>query len=106
MNFFGVLIFFVRKVKGEKGRTRNFKNKFKNKKDCFTHFFQKKKKPTNKRTEKERKMAEREKADVVFLNLLDEKQHFSDTSQQESKKNAKIGETIFQDRKNETKQEK
>ena len=41
-------------------------------------------------------MAEREKADVVFLNLLDEKQHFSDTSQQESKKMRKL-ENIFQD---------
>ena len=49
------------------------------KKDYFTHSFQKQQ--TNKKTEKDR-----EKAEDVRPNLLYEKQHFSDTSQQASKK--------------------
>ena len=48
----------------------------------MSHSFVEKK----KRTEKESNMAEREKAGDVFPNLLDEKQFFSDTSQQASKK--------------------
>ena len=51
-------------------------------------------------------MTEREKAEDVLTQFLWMKNKiFSDTSQQASK-NAKTGETIFQDTENKTKQEK
>ena len=53
MIFFGCWFYREKKVKGEKGRTRNFKKQFKNKKDYFTHSFQKKK--TNKQENRKRK---------------------------------------------------
>ena len=93
MIFFGA-DFFVRKVKGEKGRTRNFKKQFKMKKDYVTHSFQKKKKK-KKRTEKETNMTEREKAEDVFSNLLDEKQHVFRYITTGKQKNAKTEETNF-----------
>ena len=89
MNFL-VLIFFVRKkVYGEEGRTRNIKKQPKMKKDYFTHSFQKQQ--TNKRTEKERKMAEREKAEDVLV----EKQHFFRYITTGKTKNAKTGDHFF-----------
>ena len=45
---FWELIFFVRIVKGEKGRTRNFKKQFKTKKVYFAHFFFTQKKQENR----------------------------------------------------------
>ena len=47
--------------------------------------------------EKETNMAEREKAEDVFPNLLDEKQHFFQIHHNRQAKNAKTGETIFLD---------
>ena len=51
-------------------------------------------------------MTEREKAEDVLPNLLDEKQHFFRYITTGMQKNAKTGETIFQDTENKTKQEK
>ena len=69
-------------------------------KDYFTHFFSK---TTNKQTRKQKK--DRKIVEDVFTNLLDEKQHFSDTSQQASKK-CENWRNHFQDTENMTKQEK
>ena len=64
--------YFVGK-NGGKGLTRNFKKSSKMK-WIISNIFQTKKteKETNKRTEKERKLAEREEAEDVFTNLCGE----------------------------------
>ena len=82
-----------REKKDEQGIS---KKQFKNKKVYFTHSFQKQ---TNKRTEKKRKMAEREKAEDVFTNLLDEKQHFFQIHHNRQAKNAKTGDHFSRNRK-------
>ena len=51
-------------------------------------------------------MTEREKAEDVLSNLLDERQHFFQIHHNRQAKNAKTGETIIQDTENKTKQEK
>ena len=72
------------------------------KKDYFTHSSQK----TNKRTEKEGKMAEREKTEDVFTNLLDEKQNFFRYITTSKQKMRKLEKPFFKTQKHNTKQEK
>ena len=98
--FFGA-DFYVRKVKGEKDEQGISKNSSKLKR-IMSHSFVKKK----KRTEKERQMTEREKAEDVFSNLLDEEQHFVRYITTGKQKMRKLEKPFFKTQKNKTKQQK
>ena len=89
--------FVTKKWREKKDEQGNFKKQEKIKR-IISHAFVKKKQKHNKhnkRREKKKKMAEKEKAEDVFSK--DEKQDFFQIHHNRQAKNAKTGETIFQD---------
>ena len=92
-------------MKGEKGRTRNFKQQVQNEKGLFiSHTLFKNKQKTREQKKKEKWQKEK-KQKMSSPNNWVKNNIFSDTSQQASKK-CKNWRPFFKRQKNKTKQEK
>ena len=90
--FFLVLILSWEKVKGEKGRTRNFKKQFKNWKGLFHTLFKK-----QTRAQKKKEKWQKEKKQKMSSPICWRKNNIFQIHHNRQAKNTKTGETIFQD---------
>ena len=93
-DFFWSWFFREKKVKGEKGWTRNFKKRFKIKKVYFTHSFQKKKKQENR---KRKKHGRKGKSRRCLLQFVGWKTTFFQIHHNKQAKMRKLEKTFFQD---------